>query len=294
MNRAAMWVLPSVPQRVLIVSSQEDRHCDRRRQHIAGQDGTASAKAFQIKAFVTGRKTSTASERAGVRLVLCHAGNSRFFTYVYQQRLGVLIDWFWVLNSADRDKRFARWGMINDPECCKPGDPNCPAKSYDETYGFDYCPGDEKLLQYVGKTGYRDPACDFIDAPLAGGRTNAKSLRLRVRHFHGQMGIRKFPNPRFNADQWRKVNDGTLGTWAGYNKKVEMRPESPYPDTRMLDGSIARPSDRCLLRIMSHRVDPLKPPRDPKHPITKIFRVQSQSILPVLADPCLWHEAKRL
>jgi hypothetical protein len=33
------------------------------------------------------------------------------------------------------------------------------AKSADETYGFDWCPGDEELLKFVGKAGYRDPAC---------------------------------------------------------------------------------------------------------------------------------------
>ncbi len=67
----------------------------------------------------------------------------------------MLVDWYRVLRSDQRDDRFAAWGIINDPACCKPGDPDCPAKSPDETYGFDWCPGDDVLLKYVGKHGVR-------------------------------------------------------------------------------------------------------------------------------------------
>ena len=132
------------------------------------------------------------------------AGNARFFTYVYQQRLGVMIDWYRVLRSDARDARFYRWGLINDPDCCKPGDPHCPAKSYDETYGFDYCPGDDELLKYVGKTGYRDPACDLEDVPLAkedlhGPKAQRQSAcDLEFGTSTGALGLRKFPNPKFD------------------------------------------------------------------------------------------------
>src|SRR5918992_3368754 len=94
------------------------------------------------------------------------AGNDRYHTYTFQQRVGVLIDWFRVLRSDHRDDRFRAWGIINDPACCKPGDPECPAKSLSETYGFDWCPGDDVLLRYVGKAGYVDPACALKDAAL--------------------------------------------------------------------------------------------------------------------------------
>ncbi len=74
-------------------------------------------------------------------------GNDRFHTYTFQQRIGVLVDWYRVLRSDQRDDRFAAWGIINDPACCKPGDPDCPAKSPDETYGFDWCPGRRRAAQ---------------------------------------------------------------------------------------------------------------------------------------------------
>ena len=78
----------------------------------------------------------------------------------------MLIDWYRVLRSEARGDRFKTWGIINDPDCCTPGSPNCPKTSLEETYGFDYCRGDEALLSFVGKPGYRDPACDFQDAPM--------------------------------------------------------------------------------------------------------------------------------
>src|SRR6266498_2773785 len=89
------------------------------------------------------RERLTESECVG-RLIWfkATAGNDRFHTYTFPQRVGVLVDWYRVLRADQRDDRFHAWGIINDPACCKPGDPNCPAKSPDDTYGFDWCPGD--------------------------------------------------------------------------------------------------------------------------------------------------------
>ena len=41
------------------------------------------------------------------------AGNDRFHTYTFQQRVGVLVDWFRVLRSDQRDDRFWAWGIMN-------------------------------------------------------------------------------------------------------------------------------------------------------------------------------------
>ena len=117
--------------------------------------------------FQAGGAGLSPSERAGREIWFkATAGNERFHTYVFQQRLGVLIDWGRVLGAAGRNQRFETWGIINDPECCTPGSKDCPKKNLNETYGFDYCPGDDALLAYVGKEGYRDPGCDFKDAPM--------------------------------------------------------------------------------------------------------------------------------
>ncbi len=201
------------------------------------------------------------------------AGNERFHTYVFQQRVGVLIDWFRVLRSDERGDRFRAWGIINDPACCTPGSANCPAQSADETYGLDWCPGDEELLAYVGRDGYRDPACDFRDAPLKAGDVHGPSDQrhdacdLRFGTSTGALGIRKFPNPRFDREAWLKLN-GRAGTWEGYHRPIAAaggRGEAAR--SHLQDGAIEPPfligtsCGSCHIAF-----DPLNPPADPAHP----------------------------
>jgi hypothetical protein len=194
------------------------------------------------------------------------AGNDRFHTYVLQQRLGVLIDWYRVLNSKSRYDRFKNWGLVNDPDCCQPGEADCPAKSYEETYGFDWCPGDEVLLQFVGKEGYRDPACDLQDP---GGRGNREDpCHLAFGTSTGALGFRKFPNPRFDLSRWRKLNQGQAGTWEGYNRNLSADPENADSRaSRLSDGSIEPPFRVGMACGACHiGVTPLNPPKDPERP----------------------------
>ena len=214
----------------------------------------------------------TPSERAGREIWFkATAGNGRFHTYVFQQRLGVLIDWYRVLRSSNRGERFKTWGIINDPDCCAPGSPNCPKKSLDETFGFDYCPGDDDLLAHVGKAGYRDPACTFQDAPLNPKQAHGdKDQRqdpcdLAFGTSTGALGLRKFPNPRFNADRWRALN-GSPGSWEGFTRPLsDSGPDSR--NSRMLDGSIEPPFLIGMTCGACHiAFSPLRPPKDPEHP----------------------------
>ncbi|MCB1938767.1 MAG: cytochrome c [Rhodocyclaceae bacterium] len=220
------------------------------------------------------REGLNASECAG-RLIWfkATAGNDRFHTYVFQQRVGVLIDWFRVLRTDERQDRFRAWGGINDPNCCTPGSVNCPAKSLDETFGLDWCPGDAELLKYVGKEGYVDPACDFRDAPLAEGDVHGpadqrqSACDLKFGTSTGMLGIRKFPNPRFDLDKWVKLN-GRAGSWEGYNGKIPAAGGSDEPaKSRLLDGAVEPPfliGTSCGSCHISF--DPLNPPRDPANP----------------------------
>ena len=159
----------------------------------------ATAAAPLDPGFHEGAAGLNPSERAGREIWFkATAGNERFHTYVFQQRLGVLIDWGKVLGSTGRNERFETWGLINDPECCTPGDPNCPKKSLDETFGFDYCPGDDALLASVGKEGYRDPACDFVDAPVPAGQTDHRHSACALRFGTSTGALAPgFPSPRF-------------------------------------------------------------------------------------------------
>ncbi|HET8547533.1 MAG TPA: hypothetical protein VFL57_06010, partial [Bryobacteraceae bacterium] len=216
----------------------------------------------------------TPSQRAGCLIWFnATAGNSRFHTYVFQQRMGVFIDWFRVLNAQERGERFKAWGLINDPGCCTPGTANCPAKSPEQTYGLDYCQGDDRLLSFVGKSGYRDPACDFPEAPFDGSTPHgAKDQResacgLEFGTSAGAMGLRKFPNPRFDAEKWRKLNGGSLATWKGYSAELPSNDPNGMKRNRLLDGSIEPPFLIGMTCGACHiSFDPLKPPRDPANP----------------------------
>lgn len=204
------------------------------------------------------------------------AGNDRFHTYTFQQRIGVLIDWYRVLRADQRDDRFRAWGIINDPACCKPGEPDCPAKSLDETYGFDWCPGDDVLLKDVGQPGYVDPACGLKDAPL--DSSDPHSGKLDQRHSPcdlkfgtstGALGIRKFPNPRFDAERWRKLNGGNLASWDGFRRNMKDVTGVPSDErvSKLADASYEPPfligtaCGSCHIAF-----DPLNPPADPAHP----------------------------
>ena len=199
--------------------------------------------------FYNGEKGLSPEARAGREIwYKATAGNDRFHTYVFQQRIGVLIDWFRVLNSNERNDRFAAWGLINDPDCCTPGSPGCPAKSLQETYGFDWCPGDDELLAKVGQRGYRDPACDFKDSPVSpddphGPKDQRQSAcDLKFGTSTGALGLRKFSNPRFDLAAWRKLNGGRADTWAGYNKRLsDAKDSSDAKTSHLSDGSVEPP-----------------------------------------------------
>ena len=172
------------------------------------------------------------------------------------------------------DDRFKAWGLINDPGCCMPGAEGCPAKSLDETYGFQWCPGDEQLLPYVGKEGYRDPACDFRDAPMDPTDPHAKSADQRQSACDlafgtstGALGYRKFPNPRFDPKRWLALN-GSLASWEGYRGAMSKNgAPSDAERNRLADGSIEPPyligttCGSCHIAF-----DPLNPPADPERP----------------------------
>lgn len=205
-------------------------------------------------------------EMAGAELwYKATAGTTRFTTYVFQQRMGVLIDWFRVLRADQHGDRFNIWGLINDPGCCVPGSAGCPAKSMEETYGFEYCPGDDQLLKYMGKTGYRDPGCDFKDPGGLGNKQDPCDLEFGTST--GALGFRKLPNPRFDAEKWRKINGGQLGTWNGYRQRKPSAPGATMMVSHMADPSIEPPFLIGMSCGACHiAFNPLKPPKDTANP----------------------------
>src|SRR5688572_4288925 len=205
-------------------------------------------------------------EMAGAELwYKATAGTARFTTYVFQQRLGVLIDWYRVLRADQHNDRFQIWGLMNDPGCRVPGSAGRKRKSMEETYGLQYYPGDDQLLKYVGKTGYRDPSCDFKDP---GGRGNKQDpCDLEFGTSTGALGFRKFPNPRFDAEKWKKINGGQLGTWNGYRERKPSQPGSTMMVSHLADPSIEPPFLIGMSCGACHiAFNPVKPPKDTANP----------------------------
>ena len=234
----------------------------------------APAQTSLSPGYAAGDAKLNPSERAGREIwFYATAFNDRFYTYSFAQRLGGGIDWFRILSAKRKGDLFQGWGAIPDPDCCVPGDPNCPKKSLDETYGFQYCPGDDKLLEFVGKEGYRDPACDFKDAPFNTSTPHGAidqrqdPCDLRFGTSTGVLGLRKFPNPRFDPEAWRKLN-GSLGTWDAYGAFLSGdKADGDARTNRLFDGSIEPPFRIGMACGACHiAYDPLKPPADVNAP----------------------------
>jgi hypothetical protein len=106
------------------------------------------------------------------------------------------VDMIEILSTASRKERFTNWGLINDPEC-KTGDVR--------SFGWDICPGDqgpEGLWTKIGKSNYRDPACDLNEVDVTNiRRTNDDRCSLNFGTSAGIIGIRKFPNPAFKKNE---------------------------------------------------------------------------------------------
>lgn len=230
----------------------------------------AGAQSVLSEEFAATSESYPPSERAGREIwMFATAFNDRFFTYTYPQRLGAAIDWYRVLRAERRGELFDAWGAIPDPDCCVPGAPDCPAKSVEETYGFLWCPGDDALLARVGKEDYRDPACDFEDAPFdpttPHGAVDQRQdpCDLRFGTSTGALGLRKFPNPRFDAAAWEAV-----GGWEGYGAFLSPDPDDPDSRlNRLWDGAIEPPFRIGMACGACHiAYDPLNPPADPDNP----------------------------
>ena len=126
---------------------------------------------------------------------------------------------------------------------------DCPAKSLEETYGFDWCPGDDELLQIrrqggLSRSGLRLSGCaDRSGGSAQQGQGSAPvGVRSGVRDFDRRAGLSaSFPNPRFDKARWLKVN-GSLASWEGYRGALSKDPKSS--DARSTASPTVRSSRR--------------------------------------------------
>ena len=161
------------------------------------------------------------------------AGNARFHTYVFQQRVGVLVDWYRVLRADQRDDRFARLGPHQRPRLLHPGHATAVRR--------------RAWTRPTASTGARATrSCSSSSAARATATRRAISGRPRsIRAIRttrrkdqrqsscdlafgtstGALGFRKFPNPRFDRARWQKLNGG-LASWEGFAKTLSADPKS--------------------------------------------------------------------
>jgi hypothetical protein len=93
------------------------------------------------------------------------------------------------------------------------------------------------------------------------------SCDLRFGTSTGVLGLRKFPNPRFDALKWEKLN-GSRTTWDGYRTVLAANALSPdAPARRLFDASVEPPFRIGMACGACHiGYDPLRPPSDPANP----------------------------
>lgn len=193
--------------------------------NIDGYDQSLNRK------FISGKISDSQSikELAGRSIWFKSAPNERHHTYVFPQKLGVALDWNQTFSSALHNSRFQIWGLINDPDCCVPGN-DCDQKgkrfngrsvTLNDTFGWEFCNGDEDLLNSLSQNKadfYKDPACDdkiIQAADQLAGVVRENRCELQFGTSAGAVGYRKFPNPSFNLARWQSI-----GGWSGYSEKM--------------------------------------------------------------------------
>ncbi len=85
----------------------------------------------------------------------------------------------------------------------------------------------------------------------------------------GALGLRKFPNPRFEAQKWKQLNGGSVASWDGFRKQMIKATGIPSDErvSKLADASYEPPfligtaCGSCHIAF-----DPLNPPKDPAHP----------------------------
>ena len=248
------------------------------------QDGSYTNRRFQPGTHLSPEQEIR--ELAGREIWFKSAPNERFHTYYFPQKLNSPIAWYKILRTDRHDKRFTDYGLMNDPDCCVPGK-TCDDKAEEDkaflyhgkvptmqdTYGWDYCRGDEALLdnlkiqggEAARKKAWRDPACDhpiIAAADKQDKKPRENACELAFGNSAGAIGYRKFPNPRFNAERWAKI-----GGWEGFEKRMT--------ETE-IDASIEPPFRVGKACASCHAsFDALNPPKDVNNPTWKNIKAET-------------------
>ena len=212
--------------------------------------------------FVAGEEDLTPSERAGREIWFkATAGNDRFHTYVFPQRLGVLIDWDEVLNATTATSASRPGASSTTPTAARPATRTARRQSLDETYGFDYCPGDDDLLATSARRAIAirpatstmrrcDPAGPHGDAISARARATSRSAPRPARSASASFPIRA-STPSLARPERRRSARGRGIAPSAYRDDAGARLADQSPARRVDRAAVP---DRHVVRRVPHRV----------------------------------------
>ena len=198
------------------------------------------------------------------------AFNDRFFTYTYPQRLGGAIDWYAILGADRRGDLFEAWGAIPDPDCCVPGDPDCPAPARrPRPTASLWCPGDDDAARLRRPRGLPRPGLRFRGRavrhhdPARGRRPAPGRLRPALRHLDRRARAAQVPEPPLRPR--RLGADRRLGGLRRLPLRRPRRARQPAEPALGRRGRAAVPH-RHGLRRLPHRLRPAEPAGRPVAP----------------------------
>ena len=196
------------------------------------------------------------------------AFNDRFFTYTYPQRLGGAIDWYGILRRRPPGRPLRGLGRDPRSRLLRPGRPGLPGALADrDLRASSGARATTTLLAFVGREGYRDPACDFADAPFDAstphGAVDQRQSGLRPPLRHLDRARSACASSRTRAS----TPPPGSGSAAGRAMPRFLSDDPADPDSRLnrlWDGSVEPPFRIGMACGACHiAYDPLNPPADP-------------------------------
>ena len=215
--------------------------------------------------FYAGEAGLNPSARAGREIwYKATAGNDRFHTYTFQQRIGVLIDWYRVLNCAGARRPVPRLGHHQRSRLLRSRHAGLPgARARRRRTASTGAPVTSSCSSSSVREGYRDPACDFKTRPSTPTiRTTSQQIRrqsacdLAFGTSTGALGIPQVSEsavrPRALAGSQRQPRATGTASASGFRANPKISDSARQPSRRRLDRAAV--SHRDLLRLVSYRL----------------------------------------
>ena len=222
-------------------------------------------------------RRADALERAGREIwYKATAGNDRFHTYVFQQRLGVLIDWYRILQSGVATGPVPGLGAHQRSRLLHPRSAELPRQEPRRDLRLRLVPGRRDLLPSWGRPATAIPPATSRTRPGADRqarrrRTSAGRVRPGLRHVDRCPRLPQVPESALRRRQMARAQRRQARDLGGLRRAssptATSARDSECGSAISLDGSIEPPFRVGMACGGCHiAFDPLKPPKDPAHP----------------------------